>query len=265
MIFVVSKAVEIALTPSSLLVACALFGACLLFTRWAWAGRGLALASAVLLAVFGLSPAANWVAFPLEQRFPAWDAAGAVPAGAVVLGGGVDASFYRRGVQSLLNGAAERVTSVVALSRRYPAMKIVLAGGNARLLPNDEPTEAEMMAAVLTDLGVPRAQLILEERSRTTAENAEFAKAIAAERPGERWLLVTSALHMPRAVAAFRQVGFAVEPYPVDFRTRGPGDLRRPFRSAAEGLKLTDLAVHEWLGLLGYRLTGQSSELLPHP
>jgi uncharacterized SAM-binding protein YcdF (DUF218 family) len=267
MFFVVSKAMEIALTPSSFLVACVLLGGGLTRTRWARAGRRLTLAGAVLLAAFGLSPAANWLAFPLEQRFPAWEAAGAPPVGAVVLGGAVDPSFHVRGVSSLLNGAAERVTSVVALARRYPEMRFILAGGNARLLPNDEPTEAAMMAAVLVALGVPPERLIVEERSRTTAENATFAKATAtaAALPRGRWLLLTSALHMPRAMASFRHAGFAIEPYPVDFRTRGPGDLLRPFRSAAEGLKLTDSAVHEWLGLIGYRLTGRSGALLPRP
>ena len=81
----------------------------------------------------------------------------------------------------------------------------------------------------------------------------------------ERWLLVTSAHHMPRAVGAFRRAGFEVEAYPVDWRTRGPEDLARPFRIASDGLKRTDTAVHEWVGLVIYWLSGRSSELFPAP
>ncbi len=84
-------------------------------------------------------------------------------------------------------------------------------------------------------------------------------------KPSERWLLVTSAYHLPRALGAFHQVGFAVEPYPVDWRTRGSEDALRPFASVGEGLRRTDTAVREWVGLLVYWLSGQSSELFPGP
>jgi uncharacterized SAM-binding protein YcdF (DUF218 family) len=96
-------------------------------------------------------------------------------------------------------------------------------------------------------------------------ENALFSKAIAQPKGGERWLLVTSAYHMPRAIGIFRKVGFAVEPYPVDWRTRGLVDAWRPFPTMGEGLRRTDIAVREWVGLAVYWLTGQSSELFPAP
>jgi uncharacterized SAM-binding protein YcdF (DUF218 family) len=76
---------------------------------------------------------------------------------------------------------------------------------------------------------------------------------------------VTSAYHMPRAMAAFRAAGFPVEPYPVDWRTRGPIDVVRPFVSLGDGLRRTDTAVHEWIGLLAYRLSGKTAELFPAP
>ena len=92
-----------------------------------------------------------------------------------------------------------------------------------------------------------------------------MSKALAAPKPGERWLLVTSAHHMPRAIACFRNAGFPVEAYPVDWRTSGAGDLTGPFRALAPGLARTDAAAHEWLGLLGYWATGRILELLPGP
>ncbi len=103
----------------------------------------------------------------------------------------------------------------------------------------------------------------LEDRSRNTAENAIFAKKMAAPQRGERWLLVTSAYHLPRAIGAFRKAGFPVEPYPVDWRTRGSEDLLRPFPTVGDGLRRTDTAVREWVGLAVYWLSGRSSEFLP--
>ncbi len=71
-------------------------------------------------------------------------------------------------------------------------------------------------------LGIAHDRITAEEQSRNTIENAVFSRLLAHPKPGERWLLVTSAFHMPRAIAAFRAAGFAVEAYPVDWRTRGP-------------------------------------------
>jgi len=104
-----------------------------------------------------------------------------------------------------------------------------------------------------------------EDRSRNTVENAVFSKAIAQPKSGERWLLVTSAHHLPRAVGVFRKVGFPVEPYPVDWRTRGPKDVLRPFATLGDGLRRSDTAVREWVGLAVYWLTGRTSELFPAP
>jgi uncharacterized SAM-binding protein YcdF (DUF218 family) len=106
---------------------------------------------------------------------------------------------------------------------------------------------------------------VLEEASRTTAENATRLRAMLAPKPGERWLLVTSAFHMPRAIGAFRKAGFDVEAYPVDWRTRGWVDARVPFDRLSSGLARTDVALHEWGGLVIYWLTGRSSDLFPAP
>jgi uncharacterized SAM-binding protein YcdF (DUF218 family) len=96
-------------------------------------------------------------------------------------------------------------------------------------------------------------------------ENAVFSKAIVQPKPGERWLLVTSAYHMPRAIGVFRKAGFPVESYPVDWRTRGAKDALRPFGAMSDELRRTDTAVHEWVGLAVYWLIGHSSELFPGP
>jgi uncharacterized SAM-binding protein YcdF (DUF218 family) len=96
-------------------------------------------------------------------------------------------------------------------------------------------------------------------------ENAAFSKELAAPKPGERWLLVTSAYHLPRAVGVFRKAGFAVEGYPVDWRTRGPVDALQPFSTLGDGLRRTDTAVREWVGLAIYWLAGHSAELFPGP
>ena len=92
-----------------------------------------------------------------------------------------------------------------------------------------------------------------------------LTKAILKPKAADRYLLVTSAWHMPRAIGAFRKAGYDVVAYPVDFRTSGPDDTWRPNSAIYNGLERVDQATKEWLGLLVYRLSGRSSELFPAP
>jgi uncharacterized SAM-binding protein YcdF (DUF218 family) len=230
--------------------------------RTAGAGRRLVAAAIVLLLGFGLSPLGRLLMAPLEERFPPWDAGRGAPDGIIVLGGVIEPEVADR-PDSGLNEAAERITAVAGLARRYPAAKILFSGGDLLLRPGT--SEAHAAGALFESFGIPASRLMLEDQSRTTAENAVFSRQLAMPKPGERWLLVTSAWHMPRAVGAFCRAGFPVEAYPVDYRTPGGAGLWIPFGSVSTGLRRTDTAVREWLGLVAYWLTGRSSALFPAP
>ncbi len=129
------------------------------------------------------------------------------------------------------------------------------------------PPEADYVLPLWESFGIARDRVTLETRSRNTAENAAFTKALVKPKPGERWLLVTSALHMPRAVGCFRRVGFPVEAYPVDWTTPPRLSLGRllPSFALSRGLRELDKAAHEWIGLLAYWVTGRTSSFLPGP
>lgn len=263
MFFYVSKALGFFALPSNLVVVVGLLGVVLLATRFRRLGAGLAATSVILVAVVGWSPLGNVLLVPLEDRFPIVRDPGDVT-GIVVLGGSVTPEVAEARGSYMLNEAAERLTETAMLARRFPDARIIHTGGDAAfLLP--EGNESVVAMRLLEDLGVPRERLVAEDRARNTVENAVFSKEIAQPKPGERWLLVTSAYHMPRAVGVFRKAGFAVEPYPVDFRTRGPIDDLRPSSSIGDGLRRADTAMREWVGLLVYWLTGRSSELFPGP
>jgi uncharacterized SAM-binding protein YcdF (DUF218 family) len=156
------------------------------------------------------------------------------------------------------------LTVLPELARRYPNARILFSGGSGALI-DDGNAEAKFALRLLESLGVPRGRITLDDHSRNTVENAVYSKAIVQPKPDERWLLVTSAYHMPRAIGVFRKAGFPVEPYPVDWRAPGVNDALHPFATMSEGLRRTDTAVHEWVGLALYWLTGRSSELFPAP
>ena len=114
-------------------------------------------------------------------------------------------------------------------------------------------------------MGVDPQRITLETRSRNTDENARFTAALVHPQSDQTWLIVTSAYHMPRAMGLFRKAGFEAIAYPVDYRTVGG---RRDWRLNANlprGLELFDLAVHEWVGLVAYRLSGRIDSFFPGP
>lgn len=263
MFFYLSKIVWFFATPSNLLVSLVLLGLLLAaFTRLRRSGLGLAIASTLGIFIIGLSPIATWVMHPLETQFPQFEHDREPVDGIIILGGSLVPETTLRLGQADLNEAGERVLAAVELSRLYPEARILLSGGSGRLI-EEAYSEAEATADTLVRLGVPRERMIIEGRSRNTHENAVFSRMMAEPVSGERWLLVTSAWHMPRSVGVFRQAGFEVTAYPVDFRTVASRNLTVPFIAVSEGLRRFDVASREWVGLLAYYFTDRTDALLP--
>lgn len=264
MFFVISKTVGYMAIPSNFLIGIGLTGAILLLTRFARAGRRLTATALVLLAICAFSPLANFVLYPLESRFPKWDPSRGEPDGIIVLGGPLDADLSVAHGVPVISGAADRIIGAATLAQRYPNARIVYSGGSPNLLHNDA-READYATALFQGLGIAKSRLTMERQSRNTRENAEFSRQIAKPKPGERWLLVTSAYHMPRSMGVFRKEGFAVEAYPVDWKVGAKEDLFKYYVVANDGLQLVDTGVREWLGLVAYRVSGRTDALLPGP
>lgn len=269
MFFYLAKTVWFLLQPSTLLALLIGYGAILIWTGWARWGRRFVSIGAALLLFFGLSPLGNVLIIPLEDRFPRPDLDHAqAPAGIIILGGGESRLVGSARKAPTLNEAGDRLVEGAILAMRFPQAKVAFSGGDAGILYKSD-SEAAGAAAILGQLGVDRDRLILEANARDTYENAVYLKkeveADGALNSGGPWLLITSAYHMPRSVGAFRQAGFDVEPWPVDYRTRGKQDLTRPFGKVSEGLRRLDTATREWVGLFAYWLTGRSNALFPAP
>jgi uncharacterized SAM-binding protein YcdF (DUF218 family) len=263
MYFVLSKLLGFLAAPSNLLFLLGAAGALVAAFGARGAGAWMMAASALGVGALGLSPIANVLLIPLEERFPR-AAADPAPAGVVVLGGSFDTVVAGSRREIALTEAAERMTEVAELARRWPQARIVFSGGSGALV-FDGATEADLAARMFESFGIDQSRVTLEGRSRNTVENARFTRDLATPAAGERWLLVTSAYHMPRAIGTFRRVGFDVEAWPVDYRTRGPEDALRPFSSVSAGLRRVDIAVREWVGLVSYWLLGYVVEPLPRP
>jgi uncharacterized SAM-binding protein YcdF (DUF218 family) len=200
----------------------------------------------------------------LEERFKRPQTLPARIDGIVVLGGGFEGSInlVRGGYE--LNSGGDRFVETALLAHRFPDARILISGGTGTVLLEGEG-DADTAVRFLGAFGIPRERLTIENQSRNTAENAAFSKEMANPQPGQNWLLVTSAFHMPRSVGLFRKVGFPVIPWPVDYRTSGMEGIGLFRDNPADSLQITTMAVREWIGLVGYWLSGRIDTLVPAP
>lgn len=260
MLFIVSKLFWRLVEPDLLLLAVVALGVALSMTRrWARAGIRVAATGTLLLLAIAFLPIDAWLLSPLEDRFPPVRDMPAHVDGIIALGGAIDAErSAAHGIPSL-NDEAERITTFVTLARRYPAAKLVFTSGSASVFA-DRPKEADAAKPLFADLGIDTTTIMFERESRNTYENAIFSKRLADPKPGETWILITSASHMPRAVGVFRGAGWPVLPWPVAYETGGVYDP-----GLARHLLEVERVMHEWLGLVAYRLLGRTDALFPAP
>lgn len=232
--------------PSHLILIAAVVGVVLWRYRL---GRWCRGAAAVLLIVFGLLPTSAWLMRPLEMRF-------AIPPearvdGIIVLAGSEIVPLSEVYGQPQVSSAGDRLLTFLTLAARYPGAQLVFSGGD----------QVAVGRAVILGAGVDPARVRFEAASTNTCESAHAIRALVQPGPSERWLLVTSSFHLPRAMGCFRAADWEVVPYPADYR-RGPSAFHF---GLVDNLEDLDLAAHEWLGLVYYRVRGSTRELFPGP
>jgi uncharacterized SAM-binding protein YcdF (DUF218 family) len=176
----------------------------------------------------------------LEKRFPFSPPDPQVPADGIIM---------------LPGGASDGIKAVSKLSQDFPQARLTFCGFKA----------ANNLVERLADLGVDPSRINVVPQSRTTSEDALCAAALLKPKTNERWLLITAAMHMPRAVGCFRVAGFRVAPYPVEYMTGSRSGPFALFATGSSALIQFDKAAKEWIGLIAYRLMGRIDALFPGP
>jgi len=245
-------------------LACLLLVLALAFHRNAKARWGLTLAAVLILWLSSTTGLSDLLARSLEYRYqppeeiPYMDVA-------VVLGGGTEPALHPRSTVEI-NSAGDRVLYAAELYSQGLAQRLLLTGGEISWQTGGFSSPAEDMATILTSIGVPQEALWLETESRNTYENAIYSGEMLAESGIQTILLVTSAMHMPRAVALFEAQGLEVIPLPVDYSVTEEVMVEGDSSAAqvkildiipnVSNLALTTAALKEYFGMLVYQLRG---------
>lgn len=241
--------------PLGLSLSLCLLAAVLVWFGWRRIGAGLVVLSVAWVGLWSLPVASDALRLSLEARH-AQELAGVLPqADAVVVIGGVMHPEYAQGIYPDLGAAADRVWHTARIYHAGRVPRVVVSGGNLPWLGGVR-SEASAMRDFLVDLGVPAEAMWLEERSRNTRENAVYTAEILEAQGIGPVLLVTSALHMPRALATFRAAGLDAIPAPTDFEVKARPRVFLDWLPDAEALAASTRALKEYLGLWVYRYRG---------
>jgi uncharacterized SAM-binding protein YcdF (DUF218 family) len=249
--------------PDMLILLSLVIGTLFLWFRWLKSARILlTLVTAVLLVLVFL-PVDKWLLWPLENRFPVPVTLPEKVDGIIVLGGGENPLVSAIRKQPQVNGAAERLITFVYLANRYPEAKLVYTGGTGHLRLQ-EFKGADAAREVFQQLGLNTDRVLFESQSRNTIENIHLSHRMVHPKKGEKWILITSAFHMPRSIGLFRKADGEVIPYPVDYISTGvlqydwvPGGFYV--------IGQFNIGLREWIGCLVNWVLGNSLELFPGP
>jgi uncharacterized SAM-binding protein YcdF (DUF218 family) len=264
MFFFLSKFLPLFVYPAGLAVICLVI-ALALRKRRKWHVT-LVVTALVVLYLGGNRLVGMALVRSLEWRIPPLPQSTQNPFDAiVVLGGGTQQGLPPRPTHEI-GEAGDRLLYAASLYSAGRAPTVIVSGGRSPLSTPGPASESEVMADLLARLGVPREAITIEGTSRNTYENSVETSKLLRERQLDRVLLVTSAMHMPRALGVFTRQGIHATPAPTDYLVTQPDWIyfTRPTLAVAlmdlvpkaEYMALTEKALKEYLGIIVYRMRG---------
>jgi uncharacterized SAM-binding protein YcdF (DUF218 family) len=259
--FVLSKIAWGLLSPSSLMVWLLVVACLLLWFNCIRAARGLLTLLSVVALLVMAYPVSDWLMHPLETRFQRPVDMPRQVDGIIVLGGAERLALSADWSSAEVGDSAERILAAAELARRYPDAPVIFSGGSNLVQRPGLDIEGQVVTTLLTQAGIDKRRLRIDTRARNTVENFQMLTSLLPDRDG-RYVLVTSAFHMPRAVGVARKQIVNVIPYPVDYRSASP-EWRYWDFGLFSHLDVLEVAWHEWLGLTAYYLSGKTASWFP--
>ncbi len=260
--FWISKIAWMFISPVNLLIICLFLLWILILLKRTTHLR--ILFSAFMLAVIFMTvvPLGSGLLLILEKRFPHNPLLPETVGGIIVLGGAINPERSKYWQQVEVNASAERLLTFMRLARRYEHTRLIYTGGSGRL--HADTKDADVAKILFFEQGLDVSRIVFERESRNTYENVINSLALLEAKPTKPWILITSAFHMPRSVGIFCKQGWPVIPLAVDHTTQSDNLWQLNFYPSLGNLYSLNSAIHEWLGLLVYRLTGKTTAFFPN-
>jgi uncharacterized SAM-binding protein YcdF (DUF218 family) len=256
MFFIISKIVWVLIAPSNLIAICLILGVILYFIHKTISEFFIGF-SFLLLILFGVLPTGYNMVVWLEKQY-------SIPLftdnieGFIVLGGSFETDLSAVHKTPQLNSSADRLYQAVKLINMYPDSKLLFTGKYGGLNQKKVKTlAADEAMTFFDDIGLKNVNLILEGRSRNTYENALFSKELVNPKSDQKWVLITSAYHMKRAVSVFHKLDWSVIPYPTDFKTEKEFNFFYFDPFILRNLRRSEIAIREIIGIIAYKFTGK--------
>ncbi len=260
--FILKKIISGFLFPLPLSLLLSFLGLYLLwFTTKQRAGKIVVSVGLVILTLFSYRVIADKLLRPLERQYDTFEIKSSATAPntwenstikfVVVLGGGHTTDPELPLLSQINTSPLVRLIEGIRIYRKYPGVKLLLSGGGTR----DPVSEAEVMARIAREIGVPERDIIFESKSKDTRDEAMFIKPIVGNEP---FVLVTTASHIPRSMALFKKLGMNPIPSPIGHSVKdGQGLSHYSFFPSPGNIQKTELAIHEYLGITWAKLRGQ--------
>lgn len=213
------------------------------------------LTSFIAFFIIHFSPFARVMLYHLEHKFPQINEIPQDAKGLVLLGGNFSVLESQIGGRPIYNLAGGRVIEFISLARRYPNLPIVFTGSSL---------EVDLTKKLFDEMGIEPSRVIWENESSNTVDNAYKSYNLVQPKPNDKWVLVTSAFHMPRSMGLFKGAGWNVIAYPVDYHIASltPSKLVVGFLDSLNPV-VWRVATKEWAGLFNNYISGKSPEFIP--
>ncbi|MGI4851710.1 MAG: YdcF family protein [Janthinobacterium lividum] len=213
-----------------------------------------------LVVVFLIAPLGKIGVGYLENYYPRLHHIPKDAQGIILLGGSFDMKTSQKRGFTCYNMAAGRLVEFMELAHKHPHLPLIFTGGGTR--DYTKKSEADLTEEILKNMHFDLSRIKFERKSLNTLENATLTFDMIHPKPHEKWVLVTSASHMPRSVALFRHFGWHVIPYPVDYHTDESLSYQ-PTMNIYHIVAFWYHGLHEWLALIRNYVRGHSETLLP--
>lgn len=258
--YFLSKFIWVFLSPLNFLFILLLFSFFLKILNFKMFSKFILIFSFCFFIAIGFFPMGQFLLFKLEHQYQSLEVLPNEIDGLIVLGGPSNAGLTTIYDQVNFNDGGERLTEAVLVIKKSQPKKIIFSGGTSK--QNFESSHAFVAKKFFHEMEINTNNIYFEYKSRNTYENIFNSKITVNPKKNEKWIIITSSFHMPRAMKVADKLEWRLIPYPVDYRTAKNFSGFHFSFNLLNNINSLDLALHEYVGLISYYLLGRTNEIL---